>query len=171
MHHKRAILMAVATMSLLGTNAMADNFTFSFNTGANTVTGEIFGLNNNGTAAPATEVLITSYPPIFGTIPDLVATNWTTQLHNSFTETGGDVTAAAFLAEESSPAVELDFSLAQGLLEKGDHQLQGAITFTPAPVPEPFAWILLATVMLAIAIVKRSRRTDGLNDTATRMRS
>ena len=58
---RRAILMVVATVYLLGTNAMADNFTFSFTGVAGTVTGEITGLQNNATGS-ATEVLITSYP-------------------------------------------------------------------------------------------------------------
>jgi hypothetical protein len=53
---RRAILMAVATMSLLGADAMADNFTFSFTgttgTGATgTVTGEIFGLRHSNLRA------------------------------------------------------------------------------------------------------------------------
>jgi hypothetical protein len=73
-------------MSLLGTNAMADNFTFSFtDQGVGTVTGEIFGLQNNATS-PATEVLITSYPStILGTIPVLDATQWTDVMDNTFT--------------------------------------------------------------------------------------
>jgi hypothetical protein len=47
----------------------------------------------------------------------------------------------------------------------------GPVTYVPATVPEPSAWILFLTVMLAVAIVKRSRRTDGLNDPAPRMKS
>ena len=68
---RHAFLMAVATMSLLGADAMADNFTFSFTgttgTGATgTVTGEIFpDLQNDGMVHAATEVLITSYPASF----------------------------------------------------------------------------------------------------------
>ena len=90
---RRTILMVVATMSLLGTNAMADNFTFSFGTGANTVTGEIFGLKNDGVAHPATEVLITSYPAsLLGTIPDLDATQWDDLGDNLFTEVNGKIT-------------------------------------------------------------------------------
>jgi hypothetical protein len=48
---RRAILMVVATMSLLGTNAMADNFIFSVTGGAGTVSGEIIGLQNNATGS------------------------------------------------------------------------------------------------------------------------
>jgi hypothetical protein len=93
-----AILMAVATMSLLGANAMADNFTFSFTDPLlGTVTGEIFGLKNNATGS-ATEVLITSYPASLGTISDLVVTDWSDQTGNFFTETNGSITAPVFRA-------------------------------------------------------------------------
>ncbi len=50
-------------------------------------------------------------------------------------------------------------------------EIRGFLAALPAPVPEPRAWVLLLPVMLAVAIVKRSRRTDGLDDPATRMRS
>jgi hypothetical protein len=170
---RRAILMVVATMSLLGTNAMADDFVFSINGGFGTVTGEIIGLQNNATGS-ATEVVITSYPTSFGSILNLIATDWTDQLANIFTVTNGAITEAEFFALDTDDAntPQLLFLPPDvGQLQNNLDVLLGPLTFAATPVPEPFAWVLLLTVMLAVAIVKRSRRTDGLNDPATRMKS
>jgi hypothetical protein len=170
---RRAVLMAVATMSLLGASAMADDFTFSFTDATGTVTGEIFGLQNNATGS-ATEVLITSYPASLGSIQDLIATDWDV-VDNDFTETNGVLLGAGFVAEDTHDPLEPTLILEGGANLYTNDGTVGpitAITFAPAPVPEPFSWFLLLTVMLAVAIVKRSRRrTDGLDDQATRMRS
>jgi hypothetical protein len=167
--------MVIATMSLLGANAMADNFTFSFADGVGTVTGEIFGLQNNKTSS-ATEVLITSYPASFGALKDPIATDWIVSF-NSFTEASGAITDDNFFASLDSstdpltPELAFDSSINSGKLLGTLVNVVGAPTFDLAAVPEPSAWILLLTVMLAAAIVKRSRRTDGLKYAATRMRS
>jgi hypothetical protein len=166
---RRAILMVVATMSLLGTNAMADSFVFSFTGGGGTVTGEIMGLQNNATGS-ATEVLITSYPASLGSIPDLIVTDWAAQVLNSFTETNGVVTDAQYFAQDSDlPFPSMFISAGIGEIITVNASIRGPITFAAAPVPEPSAWSLLLTVMLAVAIVKRSRRTHGLHDPATLM--
>jgi hypothetical protein len=164
---RRAVLMAVATMSLFGVNAMADNFTFSFTDPTNgTVTGEIFGLQNDGMYHPATEVLITSAPASFGSF-DPIATNWDVQDANSFQETGGVITVANFLASYNTVSGYPELSLLPNITSSGITEsffitdsdgIGGVISF--APVPEPSAWFLLLTVIPAVAIVKRSRRTS-----------
>ena len=121
-----------------------------------TVTGEIFGLQNNATG-PATEVLIDSYPASLGVISDLIATDWSAQIFNTFTETNGQISTEQFEARDmTSPLPLLTLQFGMGDLQTRDGEFTGPLTF--APVPEPFAWILLLTVMLAVAIVKRSRR-------------
>lgn len=169
---RRAFLMAVATMSLLGADAMADNFTFSFTgttgTGATgTVTGEIFGLQNDGMVHAATEVLITSYPASFGVISDLIATDWSDQMTNEFTETGGKLTGAEYGAQDNgvpsdplTPFLVLSIPPTPSLLATTKGSLLAPATFSA--VPEPSAWILLLSVMLAAAIIKRSRRHPHL---------
>jgi hypothetical protein len=176
---KRAVLMAVATMSLLGVNAKADNFTFSFSQpGVGTVTGEIFGLQDDGAYHPATEVLITSAPASFEFYPvlpfDPIATDWDQQNYNTFQETGGVITDGDFIAT-STGVVGLAIavlSIYSGSFYTDapdalfDDGIYGTATF--APVPEPFAWFLLLTVMLAVAIVKK--KPAFLADPVTRMR-
>jgi hypothetical protein len=147
-HHETRSIDAVATMSLLGVNAIADNFTFSFTDPTGTVTGEIFGLHNNATSS-ATEVLITSYPASLGSIKDLIATDWDAQVDNDFTETNGAIAGAGFLAEAThdplEPTLEIDIA---AVLSTNDSAVgPTTFTFAPAPVPEPFSWILLLTVM------------------------
>jgi hypothetical protein len=120
--------MVVATMSLLGTNAMADNFIFSFSDAAGTVTGEITGLQNNATGS-ATKVLITSYPALLGSIPDLIATDWAGQFLNSFTETNGVITDAQFFAQDFDlPFPSMFLAAGSGQIITVDSSISGPIT-------------------------------------------
>lgn len=167
----RASYLAIALICFSSAHARADNFTFSFtnSTGtiAGTVTGEVFGIEDNSISS-ATEVLITSFPAALGVITDLDATDWVDQYFNTFDEQSGALSApmVEYLADdEGSPPYEPLLSLGptiQGSLVTDQGEVAGVLTFTP--VPEPAAWMLLLTVILAAAIVKRSRRTDGLTD-------
>ncbi len=102
----RTFALAISGIVLLSAYAKADNFNFSItNTIGNvagTVTGEILGLTNNSTG-PASEVIIESYPVAlisdFGNAP-IIATLWNDQFENTFTETGGVITAENFWAED-----------------------------------------------------------------------
>jgi hypothetical protein len=107
----RSFALAISGIVLLGTYAKADNFYFSFtNTIGNvpgTVTGEIEGLTN-GTTSTATEVIIQSFPSALGATgelpsPPINATAWLSQIENSFTETGGVITAYDFRAFDFNP--------------------------------------------------------------------
>ena len=191
---RRVLSMVVATVCLLSTNAMAATISFSFSNAignvAGTVTGEIFGLQNNA-IGPATEVLITSYPAALGVLPDLNVTNWHVN-GNQFQMLGGVISFASLDAvivyhvpsvlQGLSAEILLDTSMVIGppgrtgrFPSSLDNSLPtdrpflsrlvfvlGATTYTTAAAPEPSAWILFLTGMLAVAIVKRIRRTDGL---------
>jgi hypothetical protein len=83
----------------------ADDFTFSWtnNSGnvAGPVTGEILGLTNNGAPGPASQVILTAYPPTFnvdlGAPPINILPTWDV-VSNTFTEAGGSITNANFEA-------------------------------------------------------------------------
>jgi hypothetical protein len=99
--------LAISGIALSSVSAKADDFSFSFTNTAGsgvpgTVTGEILGLTNNATG-PAAEVLITSFPAgldsIVGSGP-INAMLWNFQEENSFTESGGEVTAGGFWAQQ-----------------------------------------------------------------------
>jgi hypothetical protein len=159
---RRAVLMVVPMIGLFSTAAMADDFIFSFPG----VTGEIFGLTNNTTSS-ATKVLLTTYPPILGTIPVLDVTAWPRVDRNSFIEQDGQIVYASFGA---SDAHSYEFFFGDAF---GDPQIAGLFldkiagtsgfnTFTPAIVPEPSSWIYLLTVMLAVTILLIKRNAQGL---------
>jgi hypothetical protein len=91
-------------------SCFALTFDFSFTNTApgvtpGTVTGEIVGLSDNATSA-ATAVIINSYPSALGTIPTpinlfsypLIAGNPNSIAANSFSVSGGQITASDFYA-------------------------------------------------------------------------
>jgi hypothetical protein len=102
--------LAISGIALSSVSAKADDFSFSFTSTSSdpgtvpgTVTGEILGLTNNATG-PATEVLIMSFPSglnsVLGSGP-INAMLWDQQYQNSFTESGGQVTAGGFWAQDT----------------------------------------------------------------------
>lgn len=177
--------MAILTvLTLSSRSAKADNFTFSFSNTigdvSGTVTGEIFGLTNNATG-PATEVLITSFPAgldsVLGSAP-IDASLWTSQVTNSFTETGGMITGGAFEAQDTiggnSVGAQLfidAFGSINFLNVDGtdthfvwNNDGPAGVTFaaaTPA-VPEPGSLILLATGLAGAAGLRWRRLRSGL---------
>jgi hypothetical protein len=203
---RRAILMLVATMSLLGTpNAKADlmdsvNYTITF-TGTGTLpTAGSFtydpdihtfshflvtwdGLNFDLTSAANGPFVTSPAPSCIGSLtggaasfavlsgdctppPTGFETTWKGALLNTgfqfgfFVDDGRNVAWNVF-----------DDEGAAGDAQPFDVHGQWTISASSSAVPEPSAWILFLTVLLAVAIVKRSRRTDGLNNPATRIRS
>ena len=157
----------------------ADDFTFSFtNTFGitpGTVTGEILGLTDNTTSAPA-KVFIDSYPAIFAVNPDLstppvdVLSTWTTfSLPNVFTETAGVITSSDFFAEDpistnfllldssGSPGYELNVVLPRNRSAVATN----SIVYTPIPAPEPSS-IALMLAGIGFLLVMRKRIGQGL---------
>lgn len=162
---RRALFMVLAVIGLLSPNAKADIVLhFSFSDGAGTVTGDIYGLTDN-TISSASKVLITSIPAVFAPLAEPDATKWATQFANTFDfDFSNDVcTICVFQAEEGFPstgAPALFIGLTDGTFWSGGVPLTGLITYTATP--EPSAWVLLASVMLAVAIRIRGRRRSGL---------
>ncbi len=161
--------LAIAAVALSSVSAQADDFTFSFvNTVGNvggTVTGEILGLTNNSTG-PATEVLITSFPSglnsVLGSAP-INATDFTSQVSNSFTETNGQVTAADFIAWETvdsytyggelyvdgDPYNYLNLDGTDAYYVYGNSGLAAA-NIQPLVAAEPSSLLLLATGLIGL---------------------
>src|ERR1039458_6977378 len=166
----RAFLWVSVGVALSGAYAKADNFNFSITGSLGTVTGEIFGLTNDGLNHAATEVLILTYPASLDPFPTLDVTAWDTQVSNLFTEFAGSVTSAFFEATDG-PTVgfypdtyffSLDTSL--GEVESTSPPVRediGPTIFTPAAVPEPNALVLLSTALLLVALVARKRIAHG----------
>jgi hypothetical protein len=162
----------------LAPTAWADNFTLSFtNTDGNvpgTVTVLISGLTNNSTGA-ASSVTIESYPSAlnpYAADPGNIATNWTYQDDNVFTETNGKLTSYYFDASTFvSGGLVLNLSIdtriyapynffGYGNLESNDSVYIGAVE-TPSAVPEPAtAWFVLGGLGVLAALKRRRTAAD-----------
>ncbi|MGA3131300.1 MAG: PEP-CTERM sorting domain-containing protein [Terracidiphilus sp.] len=168
-HQLKSLLLKIAFACgaiVLAATAMADDFTFSFtNTNPGytngTVTGIIYGLTNNS-EGPASEIVITSYPPFScgGGSCDFTndATSWSLQDSNDFEEMGGVITSAFFQAQDeiiplpfepNPPSIDVDLGLntgshisdfsleyQQGIIMQNE-SLQGPVTFSPYTPPPP----------------------------------
>jgi hypothetical protein len=102
-------------------------------------------------------------------------TAWPFVSRNSFIEQDGQIVYGSFGA---SDAHSYEFFFGDAF---GDPQIAGLFldkiagtsgfnTFTPATVPEPSAWTLLLTVMLAVSILVGKSNTKGLRRPVTRMK-
>ena len=157
----------------------ADDFTFSFtNTVGNvpgTVTGDIYGLANNGIAGPASQVTLSGYPALpyevnLGTPSVNTLPSWTVE-ENSFTETDGVISNAEFVVYTPGGDDFLILLTEQNELEQLIHTLDNinyytrtastAITFAPLVVatPEPGTTTLTLTGLglLGLLVVMRKR--------------
>jgi hypothetical protein len=179
----RTSFFAFALICLSLGHAKADNFTFSFTNDAGnvsgTVTGEIFGLINDGATHPATSVVINSYPPALNPFDtNLTLTTWGTINANQFIESSGLITFADFGARDVTTVctvqcvANIEFvppgSNFTGIsvLDTSGHRFtatDASPTFSPTPsVPEPSPVYLLLTVLGVVAIVARRRHVQGL---------
>jgi hypothetical protein len=176
------MVLAVTMLAAEGPVQASQIFDFSFtNDGGNvsgTVTGRILGLNDNSTG-PASHVLIDSFPGALsglGAAPIDTAL-WNFPIVNSFTVTGGIVTAADFLVENDSPS-SVD---ALGINEHDDFNVNrllsvdkstfaepeiisrgglsaAHVTLAPSSTPEPATITLLGTAVVAIGALRLRRR-------------
>jgi hypothetical protein len=158
--------------------AQAEDFTFSFSEGpspgpAGTVNGEIFGLNSSGTSA-ATQVDITSTTPALSGMPTLPV-YFNTNSINSFTVSGGMITAAEF-GNDAIGHTNIELALnyfGTNQLEFSPHDIYNsggfsAITFaTPpapsgptSPVPELPVPLMLSFATLLPLLARRLRKAD-----------
>jgi len=162
------------------------NFFFSVtNTVGNvggTFTGELFGLTDNATSS-ATSVVIDSFPVGLNSLTPapVTATLWNQQDQNSFTVTGGVITAGGFWAEQTVGSVSYGYQLYLdgdggpynflNLDGTDSHYVWGSnglasTNFTPAPstpigTPEPGASALLACMCLGGTAYLRRRHKRG----------
>jgi len=124
-----AKLMVVSGCLALAVSGRAETLDFSFSV-TNTVgttpgsfSGVIYGLADNSTGSAA-DVVITSFPAALnsavGSAPiDAFSTGWSVQ-NNSFTVTGGQITAAGFFADAGSGYIYLDLGSSFNALELDD---------------------------------------------------
>ena len=147
-----AAILAVASSS--GVTASTLDFTFSFDEGANRLTGTIFGLTDNSTSA-ASLVSVTSSPGgAFDITPQIFV--------NEFVVTDGELTDAFFSSGSTSSDafVGANFQISGGFgsfsaieaITGSELSAQGLISFTPvAPIPPPAAGLLLLSGIAGFA--------------------
>lgn len=178
MQFKHVFALVISGIVFAAGPASADDFSFSFTNDignvAGTVTGEILGLTDN-TTGPATDVIIESYPSALNadlfssyTAPiDLFSGSWFGTDTNTFTETGGEITAADFGVDDG----DFDFvtlnscSLGDfcgngfGNWNNGDEVAGSTVSFSElgASAPEP-STLGMVLVGLAALTVRRVRR-------------
>jgi len=91
------LFVSTVLFAMLAPAAKADtlDFSFSFSSPAGTVTGEIVGLADNGTSS-ATAIYIDTASNNYGnnTLPYDILSSYATVGHNTFTVSGGAITAA-----------------------------------------------------------------------------
>jgi hypothetical protein len=165
-------------------NARADNFEFSFTnaigTVAGTVTGEILGLTNNGVPGPASDVIIASYPSLFNSEPGLGTppvdtASWLIS-SNLFTEAGGVVSAACFVANIDNDTFALSTSSLcfgfSGELDSfsppgGDVLTLSHPVFSSAaasiPEPSPGVLMLIGAGLLGLVLAMRRNSTPRVD--------
>lgn len=164
-----------------GTTHADQIFDFSFTNTLGDTPGTVTGtvdipFAGNGTGA-ATNVTITSYPGAVGNVgtPPIDVTSWSTQLTNSFTVTGGNITSVFYEALGSGLP---DTGLFQLLTPNGElldastgHFVEGPVTFTPAVAsPEPGTITLLGTGLLALGglvVGRRRKKLPGIDPPST----
>jgi hypothetical protein len=174
-----ALAMAMADGVAPARAALIFDFSFTGNEGAftsGTVTGEIFGLTDDTANEAATDLVIIEVPADF-VLPDdpwdIFGAAGFTVSDNSFTVSGGAITAADFL-EQGPPNVVFSLNASVGGSPPGRDSLQdllnhqtttddgfAAISFTaglpPIDIPEPTSLTLLLSGLFGLRMIRRRR--------------
>lgn len=182
--NKMWVVLLLLLLVGIGTpNARADNFEFSFTntigTVAGTVTGEIFGLTNDGVPGPASDVIINSYPSLFYSEPGIgtppVNTDSWLVSANLFTESGGAISAACYGANIDEDTFVLSTSLfcsgfggeLDSYAPPGGNVLVlvppafSPIVSSPSSIPEPSSGGLMLIGVGLLGLVMRKRISLG----------
>lgn len=172
---RRALLSAVLASGLVGQAYATTTYQFSFSNveGEGATAGTVIGLidlpDGDGTFA-ATALTVTSAPPALGyTLPLDVFTAMPTNYANSFTVSGGLITASSFGRQNATDYFTLEFLAFGSLLNVAGTSIpEGGVrdgsssTLVFAVVPEPSALVLgvtgLACVACGVARGRGSRR-------------
>ena len=171
------VALATVATATLAPVASAATFNFSFGNVEGPVSGTVQGTltlpDGDGTNA-ATSLIVTSAPSALGyTLPFNVLANFTSVVANSFTVSGGVITASSFGAQNLTEALTLNFS--PGTLGSL-FTLQGAanafsgvvdvnsttLTYSPAApttVPEP-ATVLGLLSVAGVGLLCKGRKLE-----------
>ncbi|MDB9426128.1 PEP-CTERM sorting domain-containing protein [Microcystis aeruginosa CS-564/01] len=171
------VALATVATTTLAPVASAATFNFSFSNVTGPVSGTVQGTltlpDGDGTKA-ATSVIVTSAPAALGyTLPFNVLANFTAVFGNSFTVSGGVITASSFAAQDNpfSSGLSLNFlpgtfgntfsiagsaSVFIGVVDKNSTTL----TYSPVPVPEP-ATVLGLLSVAGVGLLCKGRKLEG----------
>lgn len=168
-----SVALATVATATLAPVASAATFNFSFGNVTGPVSGTVQGTltlpDGDGTNA-ATSLIVTSAPSALGyTLPFNVLANLTSVPANSFTVSGGVITASSFGAQNNTEALTLNFSPGTfGSLftvQGSANALSGVVdvnstTLTFTPVPEP-ATVLGLLSVAGVGLLCKGRKLEG----------
>ncbi|MCZ8250449.1 MULTISPECIES: PEP-CTERM sorting domain-containing protein [unclassified Microcystis] len=168
-----SVALATVATATLAPVASAATFNFSFSNVTGPVNGTVQGTltlpDGDGTNLAATSLIVTSAPAALGyTLPFDVLANFTFVFGNSFTVSGGVITASSFAAENSTEALTLNFLPGSvgnlfSVAGAGDG-FSGVVdvnstTLTFTPVPEP-ATVLGLLSVAGVGLLCKGRKLE-----------
>ena len=175
------VALATVATATLAPVASAATFNFSFGNVGGPVSGTVQGTltlpDGDGTNLAATSVIVTSAPAALGyTVPFDVLANFTAVFGNSFTVSGGVITASSFAAQNINNTDTLALNLSPGIfgslfsLQGGANIFTGVVdlnsttlTYSPAApttVPEP-ATVLGLLSVAGVGLLCKGRKLEG----------
>ncbi|GCL60237.1 PEP-CTERM sorting domain-containing protein [Microcystis aeruginosa] len=168
------VALATVATATLAPVASAATFNFSFGNVTGPVNGTVQGTltlpDGDGTNLAATSLIVTSAPSALGyTLPFNVLANFTSVAANSFTVSGGVITASSFAAQNLTGALSLNFFPGTFgsvfTLQGAANVFSGVVdvnstTLTFTPVPEP-ATVLGLLSVAGVGLLCKGRKLEG----------
>ncbi|UZO75925.1 PEP-CTERM sorting domain-containing protein [Microcystis aeruginosa str. Chao 1910] len=167
------VALATVATATLAPVASAATFNFSFDNVEGPVNGNVQGTltlpDGDGTDLAATSLIVTSAPSALGyTLPFNVLANFTGVIDNSFTVSGGVITASSFAAQNLTEALTLNFFPGTFgsvfTLPGAVNAFSGVVdvnstTLTFTPVPEP-ATVLGLLSVAGVGLLCKGRKLE-----------